>query len=240
MDDVVNIMKCFLISLCAVVLALSFIGCQDQRQNESMKPSEQYYASFFTNDEESLGKLLTVEYSLETLSAFFAGRYANDVERNGCLMWSEVNQVFPIEVVRSHGYSVYRVKEGGYFYVFWSRPVVNGAYSTEEEPAVFFAAHLRFIRDASIFDAIKPGVSTAKDVMQMDSSAEFNFLMGRGVCSYSILNSETVVEVAYENSPDQETYDKMIVKEIDVIERHSSPTRFSAVFTKDLPFSQNS
>ncbi len=79
---------------------------------------------------------ICTSYSLAELYGYFTGHSINDRykdEKPGILYeYQEINSRFPIELTRyceiyinsdfinAPVYSVYRVKEGGYYYLFWN------------------------------------------------------------------------------------------------------------------------
>lgn len=61
----------------------------------------------------------TKEYDLDELSAFFKDSNANEKIGFGsdgaALTFREVNSSYPVEILRTGGYSVYKVRQGGLF-----------------------------------------------------------------------------------------------------------------------------
>lgn len=88
-------------------------------------------------------------------------------------------------------YTVYKVNEGGFFYVFWSLlDDTNDDNPTDKsfnDAQVYFAAYLKSLRKADGFDSIKAGISTAWDVSEIDQAIELSFLFSSGVRSFSLL-----------------------------------------------------
>ena len=69
--------------------------------------------------------------------------------KNGTAFDWYVNEHFPIEVLRSKNYTVYKVKEGGFYYVFWiqcyvyEREELSGkSIERQVEPKVDFSVYL--------------------------------------------------------------------------------------------------
>lgn len=191
--------------------------------------------------DEPLDSCLTVKYDIDDLRSFFENRASNESigfgKTEAPLLFSEVNGSFPVEVVRSNGYSVYKVSQGGYYYVFWVEPFENGheVEQSENEPSVYFSAYIFADLSDESFKSLTPGVSTAEDVKRIDPSFELSFLLSSGVFSYSYINDETVMRIEYKSDEGINDYNGLVVKEISVIPRKSAPSRYSSILSDDLP-----
>ena len=146
-----------------------------------------------------------------------------------------MNYRYPVEILRTGGYSVYRVSQGGYFYVFWIKPFTIGTRQSNSEPSVYFSAYLSSDTSPDLFDSLTPGISTAADVQRIDPSFELSFLNSNGIFSYSYLNDETILQIEYAYQENIDGYDDLIVKEKMIVARDSAPTRYSALLLSDLP-----
>lgn len=218
------------------VAMLLFVACGDQKDEADRSI---FCYGYVTNDSVALKNALTRDYDLDDLKTFFRGNNANENSAFNSstseLSFSEVNQNFPIEVIRSDGYSVYRVVQGGYFYVFWIKPYSTNLDQTNHEPIVYFSAYLSSSRSSAIFDSLKPGESSAADVKRIDQFSELSFLRSSGTFSYSFLNDETILQIEYINQGELNGYDDLIVKEITVISRNDAPSSYSSILSMDLP-----
>ena len=105
---------------------------------------------FVIDDETPLEEALTVAYPLAELEAFFRPQ-ENNMRPGEVVPFAEIQKRFPIEVFRSPGYSVYKVEEGGYFYVDWSWEPKE---YEGEEPQVFFCAYINGNRDPAELEAL--------------------------------------------------------------------------------------
>lgn len=226
---------CLIIGICASMLFSA--SCGNRIEGANMNDS--FFDGFITDDSKSLESTLTKEYDLTELKLFFENSNTNENivfdSLTSVLTFSEVNHQYPVEIVRTGGYSVYRVKQGGYFYVFWIKPLATDSSQANIEPSVYFTAYLPSFKDSSIFDSLEVGISTAKDVKSIDSSFELSFLMSNGVFSYSLLNEETVLEIEYAYQGKIDGYDDLIVKDMEIVSRASAPSRYSAILSSDLP-----
>lgn len=226
---------CFFVVSC--IVALLFITCGN-RKDESDN-NDMFFNEYAMDDMKTLEDNLTKEYDLNELRSFFKGSNAN--ERIGfgsstpALKFSEVNKKFPVEILRTGDYSVYKVSQGGYFYVFWSKPFATGTSRSDSEPSVYFSAYLSSDISPYLFDSLTPGISTAEDVQKIDPSFELSFLISHGIFSYSYINDETVLQIEYAHQENIDGYDDLIVKEKMIVARDSVPTRYSTLLSSDLP-----
>lgn len=226
---------CLFIVSCVVILL--FASCGNKKDESDM--SDIFFNEYVTDDIKTLESNLTKEYDLNELRSFFKGSNANESIGFGstisALMFSEVNYRYPVEILRTGGYSVYRVSQGGYFYVFWIKPFATGTSQSNSEPSVYFSAYLSSDISPDLFDSLTPGISTAEDVQRIDPSFELSFLNSNGIFSYSYINDETILQIEYAYQENIDGYDDLIVKEKMIVARDSAPTRYSALLLSDLP-----
>ena len=222
-------------AICASIMFI--VSCGNNKEGNDM--NEIFFDKYVTDDSKKLENILTREYNVNELKSFFEGNSSNENMGFGLttseLLFGEVNRQYPIEIIRSRGYSVYRVSQGGYFYVFWIKPVATNISQTDEEPLVYFSAYLSSSTVPIIFDSLKVGISTAEDVKMIDPSFELMFLRSNGIFSYSFLNDEDLLEIEYISEDEVDGYDDLIVKEIKVIPRKDAPSRYSSILSMDLP-----
>ena len=88
-----------------------------------------------------LENVLSRSYDIVELESYIKSRdvhipFNNPDGSEKLLFYHELNEKFPVEVLRygrksqTTAYSVYRVTQGGYYYVFWTHATLN-----QEEPA---------------------------------------------------------------------------------------------------------
>ena len=226
---------CLSIVICVVLLL--FASCGNKKDESDM--NDIFFYECVMDDIKTLESNLTKEYDLNELRSFFRGSNANESIGFGStispLLFSEVNYRYPVEILRTGGYSVYRVSQGGYFYVFWIKPFTISTSQSNSEPSVYFSAYLSSDTSPDLFDSLKPGISTAADVQRIDPSFELSFLNSNGIFSYSYLNDETILQIEYAYQENIDGYDDLIVKEKMIVARDSAPTRYSALLLSDLP-----
>ena len=172
-------------------------SCESKKESADMKNI--FLGEHFTDDNKSLETSLTNEYDLDELKSFFMGSNENEeimFEVNSkMLTFSEVNRRYPVEVLRTGGYSVYKVSQGGYFYVFWVSQSIGNTQNSE--PSVYFSAYLSSDVFMNSFDSLIPMINTAEDVKKIDPNFELSFLISHGIFSYSYLNEQNLLEVEY-------------------------------------------
>lgn len=226
---------CLFIVSCVVILL--FASCGNKKDESDM--NDIFFNGYVMDDIKTLESNLTKEYDLNELISFFKGSNANESIGFGstvsALRFSEVNYRYPVEILRTGGYSVYRVSQGGYFYVFWIKPFATGTSQSNSEPSVYFSAYLASDISPDLFDSLTPGISTAEDVQRIDPSFELSFLISNGIFSYSYINDETILQIEYAYQENIDGYDDLIVKEKMIVARDSAPTRYSALLLSDLP-----
>lgn len=225
------------IYICFVVVSFIviplFASCGNQKDVNDMNFNE------YTTDDIKALSTITKKYDLNELKAFFKGSNANEnigfESTTSTLTFSEVNLRYPVEIIRSGGYSVYKVSQGGYFYVFWVKSLATLTDRLNSEPSVYFSAYLPFDLPQSSFDSLTPGSSTAEDVQRIDPSFELSFLNSNGIFSYSYINDKTILQIEYTCREKIDGYDDLIVKEKTVVARNSVSSRYSAILSSDLP-----
>ncbi len=214
-----------------------FVWCGKRESKNDI--TEKFYKEFIADDSQTLDNLLTREYELSELRAYFEDSHVNENigfgTSNQSLMFTEVNQRYPIEVIRTGGYSVYKVSQGGYFYVFWSKPLITDGNPINGEPSVYFTTYISSSLEKEKFSSLKKESSTAQDVKIFDPFFELSFLISNGIYSYSFLDDNTVVEIEYTSKGEINDYEDLIIKNMKTIARSEAPSRFCSILSKDIP-----
>ena len=195
---------------------------------------------------------LTTTYMLQDLQNFFGNISQNEIllgyslpENKSALTFDSVNETFPIECFRQNHagyYSVYKVDEGGYFYVFWRVFYTIGAaadyYPKVECANVYFTAYLSPSRNLieSDFDSIKENISTAHDVSLIDPEFEVTaYTPNAVILSYSLLSDRSVLQIMYgEDTGEIRSRKELVVKSKEIISTGKVSLLYS-VFSEDLP-----
>lgn len=229
---------CVLLILAAFVLA----ACREEAKPDMY---DEYMNNLVSDDSIPLSQLITKEYSLRELTDFFGEVSSNELcvmnqsESTPALTFEAVNQKFPIECLRKNGYSVYKVADGGYFYVFWAKefnPFPNQENSTIN-PAVtpYFTAYISSLRSADDFDSMREGSSTAADVAKIDPAFELVLLLSSKTASYSLLNDGSVMEICYYDGQGFSSRSDLIVKSKQLIGKALCPAKLATILESDLP-----
>lgn len=228
---------CIYFNVAFCIMLLLFSSCKE-RENK-MDMNNVFFDTYVMNDVETLESKLDKAYDINDLEEFFEKNNSNEnlffEKKTSQLSFSEVNRNYPVEILRTGGYSVYRVSQGGYFYVFWVQPFVTDTNNSNDEPVVYFSTYLSSDKDLKVFDFLTPGISTAEDVRLIDPSFELSFFRSNGIYSYSYINDNKMLEIKYEYADNINGYDDLVVKEKRIVSRESVPSRFSVVLSGDLP-----
>ena len=187
------------------------------------------------NNESSLNDLLTREYSLSEMDLFFRN------DSDGGLSLDSVESFCPVEVLRENDsifYTVYKVKEGGYWYLFWGTIFNYDPISFETIPKCPFVAstiYLKDIKDASTFNALNIGQSTSKEVFEIDPYLEWDPFGSYATYSYSILNKDLMAVVQYvdEGAPKKEEH---VIELVFFVHRTDWDCFSARIMNCDLPF----
>lgn len=203
---------------------------------------------FVIDNSKSLEDLLTTEYSLEELEKYF-GKNASlgagivkeasrDLSKS--YSWDEVNSKFPVECLRYNictHYSVYKVKEGGFFYVIWMVLDKSTPKEILDENELIRAYYSIYIDELASIDDFKPlrKLLTARDVFERDAQMEIIFGYGfGGARSYNLLDSGEVLVIRYEKTKIEQLSD-LKVDEYEILPKEVVSSALSNIFDKDLP-----
>ncbi len=247
-------MKIYRTLLCilALVLLTSTCACQTQESDvaawERPIPSDykftEYFKNFIVDNSISKEEALTTEYDLNELISYFTPHHIHlpkDIKTSNLKM-EEINKRFPIELTRQNEYSVYKVKQGGYYYVFWINTTTGSILQedgseveTDLEATMYFTAYFSGeYPSKSQFKKLKPGTSTAQDVIALDPNASFDFFKSTYDTSDSFLEDDWIATVHYERS-DRKSYDSMIIREVTFARRSEAYCLFAYILPQDLP-----
>lgn len=127
----------------------------------------------------------------------------------------EINIRFPLECTRiiaegeEYGefYTVYKVAEGGRFYLFWT--MFDEKVGMVACSGIYIPRLLKY----KIFDSIVPGKSTFGDVVSIDPSTELVCFPGSGLHSGTRLQDGTYLVLRYDRQQSVETIEDYIVIE---------------------------
>ena len=194
----------------------------------------------------------TVAYDLNELRTYFESGHQNES------MWGlggekpkltreAVRIKYPIEIERTSEdvgetgdrpiYAMYKVSQGGYYYVWWRYSTDSAA--GEKDSYVYFSAYLTSDRSFDMFNSIVLGESTFADVKEIDPYFQFsNRYESTKVFSYCYVNEKIVLSMRSAKPEDTESdYDDYIVESIEIkLRDDASHCEFSRILPDDLPF----
>lgn len=221
----------------AVIISL-FLSCNGVDEYAGLNANA-YYEDFVFDDEINLSEALTKQYDIDDLKIFFKDSNVcpHFINHKKILYIDEVNNAFPIEIIRSGQYSVYKVKQGGCFYVFWEKSYIDSVNDIWK-PMVFFTAYISEMPNRNEFESIISGISTAQDVYEIDPAFDIVDYLSSGFFSYSLLNENQLMEIEYEHEGHLTSFEDLVVKSIEVVPRNSIniATRFKAILQDDIAF----
>lgn len=231
-------MKKYILFLMISILFISLIAC-----SPTVKTTEMH----------TLETELSQAYDLAELEGFLKNRNATNMiwhsEFDGLLSFNEINEKFPAEVIRypeakggiSFPYVVYKVSQGGYYYVFFSygypKEMTDNLESElptgKEYLYVHYSAYINSYKQVSDFMSLKPGVSTLGDLKALDPSMEYATL-SRGRFSYSLLNDKEMLEVTY-STKEHTVDDDLVIEDYEVVPIEKTASCFRFVLKEDFP-----
>jgi len=229
-------MKFFAVmSVIGSLLTGCFAGTSHSTSNIANAPTIDW-GEVTTNDLIPLEDGLSTSYALEELWNFFAPHNINTLNSDGWLSYSDINQRFPIEITRSSGYSVYRVNEGGYYYIFWVNTYDPDSLVKHEYPQMYFSTYISSSVAVTDFSDVVPEENTLSDIILIDPYCELQYHLSSSICSFSYLTPETVQQISYkitsEGFPDS---NELVVTNQKTVERKNAPSYFSIILDSDLP-----
>ncbi len=239
----------FALLLFTLVLSLLlFASCGTEfgnRLQQGELVSNTLWEELLVEDSRQLEDLLTTDYELEELESFFCQVKGNNPIN---LSLEVVNNRFPVEVLRPNGYSVYRVRQGGYYYVFWTgnNPLeAQGAILShdgqelqlESGPLVYFTAYLSSNKDKALFSSLKIGVSTIEDTYMIDPYAELVDYLSHATYSYSYLNERELLRISYTTTERDDKSYNLVCYRFAIVPRGvgENEARYSTLLEIDLP-----
>ena len=206
--------------------------------------------SFYEGDLEDAA---LTSYPLEQLRSCFP--YSSSVENNWCgatenlddYNYMEITDAFPGGVLRAYNYSadevcyytVYKVQEGGWFYVFWD--TVRAVVPADAELPKMWTSTMLYVpelKDYEDFADLEIGVSTGADVTKIDPAGQFMFALSSRTPSWHLLSDGSVLEIVYtvpEECGCNYTRDKWVVSGITKFTAAEMPCALSKINPADLP-----
>lgn len=166
-------------------------------------------------------------YDLDMLMRFFGEYPGSEYSVYGLPNildpWDEISNnnfrcasvMFGIDMVRQIEdtyYTIFSVKQGGFFCVFWKTNKYN------EIPIPFQYVYITDYKNIEDFNSLQIGVSTAKNVMEISSATEICFKQKGYAFSYTILDDNTILKISYERKTYYKSREDLIIKSIEQID----------------------
>ncbi len=208
-------------------------GCNERSER---KVTPEQLSNIRINNSDDINSSKMIEYSLDELNNFFGEYSAQELSTfNICgnqkdLSIESVNKIFPIQILRHNEnsyYSVYRVSNGGFYYVFWSQ--------NDKGVSVSDTFYINKLKNKNDFSSLQIGKSSYADVYKIDPSSELILLLSNGVYSYSLLDNKKLLEIQYTFN-DINDRDDLIINSINIVSaKHQYGSILQSILKKDLP-----
>ncbi len=204
----------------------------------------------------SIDTVLSVEYNLEEIDAYIKPRNTHKLAEapplsiEDILFYHDLDAKYPIEIFRicdNTAYTVYKISDGGYYYVFWTfaYPSDSGRDASEdidwadkEYLCVLFSIYIDSDpSDQLDYAAIQPGTTSLSDLIEMDANIDRRFTVPYDY--YYYLNRNDVLQVRcklgelYEDNAG--SAENIIVESVSVIPRDESSGYLAYINDEDLP-----
>lgn len=209
--------------------------------------SKGVYGGFNYDNSTDLDSIITQEYSLKELENYFELSFSDEkdffdktIDRmNEKYLMNGVTKTFKIQCLRKSTdlyYTVYKVKEGGRYFVFWSNA------STENE--VIDTLYMKSIKSSDDFKNVKRNKSTLKDVREIEPSTELIRYLSNGIYSYTLLDDGDILQIKYDSNKyltrkkegRKITENDLIVQEIKLSDRKDNEFySLKRILNKDIP-----
>lgn len=227
--------KKFMISIFLAVVMMCF-GCSKKIPSKNAgdtytpcvedpyKPYVEEKLRIKVDNDTPLKQLLTKEYELSEFQLFFG----NDAATGGFIQeYADIQyhssydilEKFPIECLRYKSntyYSVYKIKNGGYYYIIW-----NGSQSIpiNGDLTVLMAMCVNTPPSLATFrKLIKRNKTTVGEILDAAPETVMDFMASSGPYSYSLLEDMRVLIIRYCIEDSKEiTRDHLIVKDFDIV-----------------------
>lgn len=201
------------------------------------------------NHSDGLDTLLTKKYDIDELKKYFGeisglelNVYRSKNKASDDTNWKyDLNNsfkitsvLFDIQCLRKVDdmyYSVFSVKQGGLYYVFWCEPF---GYYRDSIP--IYAVYINDFVDSNAFKSLKPGISTAIDVCNISSACDIRFMKFGRPYSYTLLENGELLRVIYQSRDELNSRADLIIEEIEVVTQDNTifDSYLTKIFSEDL------
>lgn len=194
-------------------------------------------------------EFFNMEYSYDELELFFYDvnlafkKFDDFFAKEYCDML-DIHEHFKIDCLRStvvNGekkyYIVYKVKEGGYYYVFLDKSdKYDETKDLTENLVVYYSYYVNELNDISMFDSIKEGESLFSEVYDIDEKVLLKEEDGK-YYSYSLIKDQQLLRIEHHIQPNKNFYYRnLIAGKKEVVPIEGSGTYFEWISEKDRYF----
>lgn len=233
-----------------VLLTLLMCACVNKTQSAPNKDIETTKTTVTIVDHNIVESLESVpqSYSVVDLQTYFEATspWGNNDYKTEEYLYTTINEVFPGGILREctsgRGYyTVYKVKEGGCFYVFWSilNATTSDLSSNTFNPTKAIGTQTAYVLDLkekSAFDCLVKNESTAENVIEIDPATQFIFARSSAITSISLLNDGSVLMIEYDyNNSEPFLKSNIVVRKIVLLPKGEYQGGLAAVLPEDLP-----
>lgn len=217
------------------IIAISLIGCEKKMDEEYR--TMQYEVDILNNeyslyiDNDVSTEIMKNSYKLSKLNEYFECYYSykgfNKDFESKTLEISEINNAYPLEIIRINKniiYTLYKVNEGGLFYVFFT-------LTDEDEIVIKDCVYIDELKMIDDFNTLENEHSTIDDVINISTATELKLNLSRGIFSYTLLKNNEILEIEYKE------VDYLGIKTLLVIDKKivkNAPTDLQYIYAKDL------
>ena len=237
-----------------VTLMILLCGCAAEQTPEELTDAETqpvYQPAFY---EGALENAELEAYPLDVLQEYFPYSSAVENQWDGVITdlaeynYFDVMKDLPGGVLRQYAYgeadicryTVYKVAEGGYFFVFWDAIRINAKTQQRLPWEEMWSANMLYVpqlKSRSDFDALEVGVSTGADVTDIDPSGQFVLASGKGSLSWHLLDDGSYLEILYDMADCGCTYtrDSLTISSMIRYDGAENPCMLARINPDDLP-----
>lgn len=181
------------------------------------------------------------KYSLEDLRNFF-GVFSQqeivflNINAQTNYTIKEVNKAFPIEIIRNNNdslYSIYKVAEGGLYFVFYSISYPQNDID-DKKITVSNTLYINSLKKLDDFKEITIDKSDYSDILNISSATELILILSSNISSYTLLENGNLLKVTYKFDENITDLKDLIVESIEEVE--DGATTLKNILNQDLAY----
>lgn len=233
-----------IVTIFVFILTIVLTGCEpkmfdkDQEKIEVEQILKNKYDLLLS--EEINIKTIKREYDLDTLKKYFGEVSAMESSLFENLDYKsknikEVDEQFPIEILRYNNsclYSVYKVIDGGYYYVFYSISYKEDDIN-QKDIMVTDTFYITTPRTIEEFSSLIPNQSTYNDLIKISNTTELITIKSNELVSYTLIDDKVILKTTY-NNESIDNINELVITKLEYVEK--GETYLSCILKEDLPF----